>query len=35
MSINDASPSDWDKIREDRYHDNRHYDMKNAECTLV
>ena len=34
-SINDTTESDWDKIRADRYHDNRGYDMKDATCTLV
>ena len=35
MSIDDATSEEWDKIRADRYHDNRGYDMKDAECTLV
>ena len=35
MSIDDATESDWDALKADRYHDNRGYDMKDAECTLV
>ncbi len=35
MSIDDALPEEWDAIRKDRYHDNRNFDIKDAECTLV
>ena len=36
MSINDAPPSEWDKLLRDRYHDNRNYDfdIKDATCVL-
>ena len=35
MSINETTESDWDALKADRYHDNRGYDIKDAECTLV
>ena len=35
MSINDAKPEEWDAIKADRYYDNRPFDIKDAECTLV
>ena len=35
MSINDAPPEEWDAIKADRYYDNRPFDIKDAECTLV
>ena len=33
-SINDAKPSEWDDIKADRFHDNRPFDIKDAECVL-
>ena len=33
MSINEATPMEWDRVKADRYTDNR--DPKEAECTLV
>ena len=35
MSIDNATPDQWDALKAGRYYDNRHYDIKNAECTLV
>ena len=35
MSIDDATPTDWDKLKSDRYYDNRSFDTKDATCTLV
>ncbi len=34
MSINDATPSEWDALRKDRYYDNRNFDIKDATCVL-
>ena len=35
-SINDASPSDWDKLKEDRFFDNRDFPKDTVpECTLI
>ena len=28
MSIDDATPDEWDKIKRDRWHDNRDYKFK-------
>jgi len=33
--LNDATEKDWDEVKKDRYHDNRSFDPKDAECTLV
>ena len=33
MSINEATPMEWDRVKADRYTDNR--DPKEAECLLV
>jgi hypothetical protein len=33
--LNDATEKDWDAVKADRYHDNRSFDPKDAECTLV
>jgi hypothetical protein len=37
MSIDEATPTDWDRVRRDRWHDNRDYKFKpeDAECVLV
>ena len=35
MSINETTEKDWDALKEDRYHDNRNFDIKDAECTLI
>ena len=35
MSIDEAKPEDWDAIKADRYYDNRPFDIKDAECTLI
>ena len=37
MSLDDTTPEDWDKIKRDRYHDNRPYDFKPEDlgCTLI
>ena len=35
MSIDNATPDQWDALKADRHYDNRHYDIKNAECTLI
>ena len=33
--LNEATPEEWDDIKADRYHDNRNFDLKDAECVLV
>ena len=33
MSIDDATPKDWDALRADRYYDNR--SLPEPECTLI
>ena len=33
--LSDATPMEWDRVKADRYHDNRNFDPKDAECTLV
>ena len=35
MSINETTEKDWDAVRKDRYTDNRNFDIKDAECTLI
>ena len=36
MSIDDATPDEWDALKEGTYQeDSEHYDIKNATCTLV
>ena len=34
MSIDKATPDEWDAIKADRYYDNRSFDIKDATCAL-